>query len=378
MKMKFKILVGILILAFLSAMTPTFASSEETEVVWKIGERDCSGNEFNQDPDLTGPVHYYVGTDFSNFPKDLNDWYMRRTHIYIHYNLTDEQSKKDMNLSLCVAMPGPTDSFGFNVSVNNITIGSSFIFKNKWCFCEIITINKTLKSGENVILIENTNPSNKGYWLIWDSLKLCIGACNEEKKDGILPYLWVWVLIFIIIFVIVVYLRKRSRDKRSGKVKAENEGKDKSKKEELSKNARHILNEPEMKIINQLLKEDNITQIEISKRTHIPKSTVGNFMKELEGRSMIRRFDKPPSKIVLLEEWVKDLMDESKGDERWLNIVLALREKRNLTQKELSDEITVPKTTVSTILPKLKEKGIIRIVKSGPSNIVQLAKYQKT
>ena len=37
-------------------------------------------------------------------PKDINDGWSERTKIYIYYNLTDKQAKKDMELFLYGAL----------------------------------------------------------------------------------------------------------------------------------------------------------------------------------------------------------------------------------------------------------------------------------
>ena len=120
MKTKRKEMQIICIIFILIVMTSTLASSEKTELIWEIGERDGTGNEFNGS--MTGSVHYYIDTPFSNFPSDINDGYKNRTHIYIHYNLTDKQSKKDTNLSLCVVYLNENKPFKFRFSVNNIRI----------------------------------------------------------------------------------------------------------------------------------------------------------------------------------------------------------------------------------------------------------------
>jgi len=180
MKTKGKWIQIICVIFIFIVTTSTLALSEETEVIWEIGERDCSGNEFNGN--MSGHVHYYSGTNLSNFPHDINDGYKNRTHIHIYYNLTDKQSKKDMKLSLCVGDHDLTNSFfEFRVGINNITIGNySFIYDEIPDSCNNIAINKTCKSGENVMLIENTNSPFTDHWLIWDYLNLTV---KEEYCD---------------------------------------------------------------------------------------------------------------------------------------------------------------------------------------------------
>ncbi|PKP59131.1 MAG: hypothetical protein CVT89_01655 [Candidatus Altiarchaeales archaeon HGW-Altiarchaeales-2] len=132
-----------------------------------------------------------------------------------------------------------------------------------------------------------------------------------------------------------------------------------------------------MNVINILSKEDHLTQTEICSKIGIPRATASYCLNRLELRGMIKRFEKGTSKVVTLEEWVKNVLYESKGNEYWLRIVLALREENNLNQKTLSERTNIPEATLSNILRIVEENGIIRKVKHGMSVIIQLAKYQK-
>jgi len=150
-----------------------------------------------------------------------------------------------------------------------------------------------------------------------------------------------------------------------------------SETEKLPENVRCVLNEKEMNVINILSKEDHLTQTEICSKIGIPRATASYCLNRLELRGMIKRFEKGTSKVVTLEEWVKNVLYESKGNEYWLRIVLALREENNLNQKTLSERTNIPEATLSNILRIVEENGIIRKVKHGMSVIIQLAKYQK-
>jgi len=169
MKTKEKVIQIMCIVFIFILATSTLALSEETELIWEIGERDGKCSEFNQTS--TGTVSYSIGENYSKFPYELNDGHLDRTHIFIRYNLTDKQAKKGTYLSLCIANHSTNKSFGFSVSVNDIKIGDySFRYESMPDSCKVISINKTHNSGKNVMLIENTNANGTNHWLNWDYL----------------------------------------------------------------------------------------------------------------------------------------------------------------------------------------------------------------
>lgn len=174
--------------------------SGEREVIWEIDESE------KFDSNIAWPAHYYA--DYANvnygiFPADLNDGYQNRTQIYIHYTLNSTQVKEDMELTLCIAMLSANKSFRFGVSVNNNTIGNYFFTSQD--SCKNINISGNFnRQGENVLLIENNNPSFTGHWITWKSLSL---TSLTNKTD----YLWMILLIlaiFVLALILVIVIKK--------------------------------------------------------------------------------------------------------------------------------------------------------------------------
>ncbi len=163
----------ILIIGIVSANQPD-------NIIWQIGKYDNNHAEFNQNPE--GATHYSHGTDFINFPKDLNDGFNERTHVYIHYDLNDKQVKKEMNLQLCITelnSPDKDNSFKFKVNLNDKSIGDYYFTSSN--SCKNIKLNKNFNQvGENVILIKNTHPPLTDHWILWDYLDLKVVECPYE------------------------------------------------------------------------------------------------------------------------------------------------------------------------------------------------------
>ena len=176
-----KVVVGgnkILIPLTLILMVGIVSADQTNNIIWQIGSYDKNHAEFNPNP--KGATHYYVDTSPINFPKDLNDGYNDRTKVYIYYDLTDKQAKKDTNLMLCITtLHSPENSFKFRIKVNDKSTGDYYFTSSN--SCKTIDIGNNFNQiGENVILIENTHPPLTDHWILWDYLELKIKECPYD------------------------------------------------------------------------------------------------------------------------------------------------------------------------------------------------------
>jgi len=151
--------------------------------IWKLGDNEAPPNyspaafdEFNQ----TKPFnpHYYISTNISDFPKEINDGDF--TQIFIHFNLTKEEADNEQLLFLDTLDTTHGNVHYFNLrikvgqSVNNLSYLGEYKFGSDGSYPEeryVAVPEKYLKSGENVLLLENANPPWSGHWLVWDSLR---------------------------------------------------------------------------------------------------------------------------------------------------------------------------------------------------------------
>ena len=61
----------------------------------------------------------------------------------------------------------------------------------------------------------------------------------------------------------------------------------------------------ERKVVGELIKEDNLTQMELCSRTNTPNATMSRTLQRLEGKGVVRRRGYGLSKRVLLTRWAK-------------------------------------------------------------------------
>ncbi len=154
-----------------------------TKEIWKLGDNECppicNETTFDEFDQSYFDSHFYVGIDsVSEFPKEINDNLL--TQIYIHYNLTAEESEENLSLFL------DTMWANYNLRIKVGQNESSLVKLGEYMFHSyndsypeerFITINKGyLAEGENIILLENAN-NGSDHWMSWDSLKL--GVYNE-------------------------------------------------------------------------------------------------------------------------------------------------------------------------------------------------------
>lgn len=66
-----------------------------------------------------------------------------------------------------------------------------------------------------------------------------------------------------------------------------------------------MLHENERKVVEELIREDNLTQATLCGRTGIPKSTMSRILAGLEHKGVVRRVGYGMSKKVMLTEWAR-------------------------------------------------------------------------
>ena len=151
--------------------------------IWKLGDNEAppdyspaAFDEFNQ----TKPFnpHYYISTNISDFPKEINDGDF--IQIFIHFNLTKEEADNEQLLFLDTLDTTHGNVHYFNLrikvgqSVNNLSYLGEYKFGSDGSYPEeryVAVPERYLELGENVLLLENANPPWSGHWLVWDSLR---------------------------------------------------------------------------------------------------------------------------------------------------------------------------------------------------------------
>ena len=66
-----------------------------------------------------------------------------------------------------------------------------------------------------------------------------------------------------------------------------------------------MLTEQERKVVNDLIKKDNLAQRELCNLTTIPKATMSRIMQRLERKGVVIRKGRGASKRVLLTRWAR-------------------------------------------------------------------------
>jgi len=140
------------------------------------------------------------------------------------------------------------------------------------------------------------------------------------------------------------------------------------------------LSSQEIKIIRLLSKRDCLKPTDIASKTNFPKATVSFYMGRLETRGLIRREKEEGKKTydVRLKDWVKTVVGDIEWDERWMRIILALREEDKLNCKELSKRTRIGRGALHRVLDTLEdEKKIIQGYRHGISTIYELWPHYK-
>jgi len=158
----------------------------------------------------------------------------------------------------------------------------------------------------------------------------------------------------------------------------------------IPERAKYILSSQEIKIIRLLARMEysveqmgGLTEIrhrDIVNRTKFLKSAVTSYLHRLEERGLIQREKEEDIKggNIKLKEWVKTVVGDSEWDERWMRIILALREEDKLNCKELSKRTRIGRGALHRVLDTLEdEKKIIQGYRHGISTIYELWPHYK-
>ena len=158
----------------------------------------------------------------------------------------------------------------------------------------------------------------------------------------------------------------------------------------IPERAKYILSSQEIKIIRLLARMEysveqmgGLTEIrhrDIVNRTKFLKSAVTSYLHRLEERGLIQREKEEDIKggNIKLKEWVKTVVGDSEWDERWMRIILALREEDKLNCKELSKRTRIGRGALHRVLDTLEdEKKIIHGYRHGISTIYELWPHYK-
>ena len=413
MKIQVKILIGVLMLLLLIWEVCAIDQPAINNIIWELGDDeappdygDTAFDEFDQSG-FDG--HYYADTEpVSEFPKEINDGTL--TQIYVYYTLNSEEANEDLYLFLDTLYATHENNntgkiipyYNLRIKVGSDKDNLTPIGEYKFGSADseypenrsIIISKKYLSPGENIILLENANSRWSGHWMVWDSLKLCIGACNEGENDGIPPYLLVGLLIFIIILSIVSHIirkRKISEDTKTGgspvpppppppPVTA------------LNKDEKRIINV----VIQSEQKNEPINQRSIAKHVNLPPATIKNIIDKLEIWGILERERKGRENIIKLKKWVwtvlsttsdnkLDIIRTPDAPSKMIELVLLLKEKEErggdgsfMTQQEIANKIGVVPDTVRAYLDKLQDKQIIKeIPEKTPVKKVKLQQWVK-
>jgi len=101
---------------------------------------------------------------------------------------------------------------------------------------------------------------------------------------------------------------------------------------------------------------------------------------EIEIISLLSKREKECKKTydIRLKEWVKTVVGDSEWDERWMHIILALREEDKLNCRELSKRTRIGRGALSKVLDTLEDKKkIIHGYRHGISTIYKLWPHYK-
>lgn len=171
-----------------------------------------------------------------------------------------------------------------------------------------------LGSTENYVL--HTEESGDMYlrWFgTWRSrfrtiLAFSVGAQSQEEEKAPIPYLPL-LAVSVASLITIVGLWKFRALRKAGAVRSPEKLNAPPKKPEVPKEeVKRILRmftDNEGRIVEELLKENNLTQTELCGKTDIPKATMSRVLQSLEHKGVVKRVGYGISKKVILTKWAK-------------------------------------------------------------------------
>jgi len=154
---------------------------------------------------------------------------------------------------------------------------------------------------------KNTGGDNEcDYNFFYDNITVKDMKSNEEgDSDSRENYISYIILIFLLFFaVIVVFLVRRKFTQDEESIKKEEHEAGERKHEFAKSKVEETLTPVEIAIVDELRIENDLTQIELCRRTGIAKSTMSRTIDRLEKKGIAVRMEEGMSKKVRLVKWM--------------------------------------------------------------------------